>query len=497
MTLADESPLYDLVIIGGGSGNTIVGHEFSHLKTAMVEVGRLGGTCLNVGCIPSKMLVLPATRIREIEDASRINVNASTGTVDWPALQQRVFNRVDAIVKDGTTYRKTQEFVDYYAGHAQALGTETHNGSLYYRFSVALNELVDDKAVSQHGSILPNQIVEILAKQVVIAAGARPTIPTIPGIESVQVHTSDDLIRTDDLPESLIILGGGFIAAEFGHVFSAAGVDVTIVHRGPTLLSHNDATIATVFTEAFSQHVNVMLNSKVDEISSVNGKTEVRIGDTVVTADALMVATGRRPNSDQLGLESIGVEVDFDGYVTTNNRLETTAPGVWALGDIRNRHQLKHLANQEARVIRHNLMNPENPLEINQRVTPHAVFSYPQIGAVGATEQELQANGTTYVAGVRGYDGVAYGWALEDSAGFAKVLIDPETLEILGGHILGDQAATLMQLIVTAMEFNIPADRFAEQQIWAHPALTEVVENAVLDALSAARKWRRLQASSH
>lgn len=496
MTAAQDSSLYDLVIIGGGSGNMIVGHEFSHLKVAMIEAGRLGGTCLNVGCIPSKMLVIPATRIREEEQAHRVNVETTRGTIDWQALQQRVFNRIDAIVVDGTTYRKSQEFVDYFEGHAKAVGSETIRGDLYYRFSIALHAGLDDPVQLDLPESQPIQVTEILAKRVVLATGSRPVTPTVAGIESVPVVTSDDLIRTDSLPESLIILGGGFIAAEFGHFLSVAGVDVTIVHRGPRLLSHEDEAVGTTFTQAFSEQVRVHLNCKVESIRERDGKIELIAGDTVIAADQLMVATGRRPNSDQLGLDMIGVDVDFDGYITTNDRLETSAPGIWALGDVRNPKQLKHLANQEARIIRHNLIHPEDPQVINQRVIPHAVFSHPQIGSVGATEHDLMASGANYVAGVRSYDGVAYGWALNDPIGFAKVLIDPETLQILGGHIIGDQAATLMQLFVTAMEFEIPADRFVEQQIWAHPALTEVIENAVLDALSAARKWKRLQAGT-
>ena len=178
-----------------------------------------------------------------------------------------------------------------------------------------------------------------------------------------------------------------------------------------------------------------------------------------------------------------GVEVDSDGYIITDSTLLTDAPGVWALGDVRNSWQLKHLANQEARVVGHNLLNPNSPISIDQRVVPHAVFSHPQIGSVGLTEQELRASGQNFIVGSCEDSNVAFGWAMEDQTGIAKILIDPSNFRILGADVLGPQAATLMQQLSQAMQFNIPADRLAREQIWCHPALPEVLENALLSAL--------------
>jgi mycothione reductase len=202
-----------------------------------------------------------------------------------------------------------------------------------------------------------------------------------------------------------------------------------------------------------------------------------------VTGDVLLLTTGRDPNGSQLDVIATGVELDADGYVVTDDTLLTAAEGVWALGDIRNPQQLKHLANQEARVVSHNLLHPDDPIRIDQRVVPHAVFSHPQIGSVGATEMELRNAGRLFLVGRREYGDVAYGWAMEDTTGFVKVLIDPATLQILGGHAIGPQAATLVQQLTQAMTFEVPADRLARDQIWCHPALPEVLENALLDAL--------------
>ena len=199
--------------------------------------------------------------------------------------------------------------------------------------------------------------------------------------------------------------------------------------------------------------------------------------------DALLVTTGRDPNGDQLAVSETGVQLDHHGYVITDDTLATGVPGIWALGDIRNPLQLKHLANQEQRVVTHNLLHPHAPIRIDQRVVPHAVFSHPQVGSVGSTVLELRAEGRMFIEGHCDYAGVAYGWALEDTTGFAKVLIDSADATILGAHIIGPQAATLIQQIAQAMQFGITADRLAREQIWCHPALPELLENALLDAL--------------
>jgi mycothione reductase len=199
--------------------------------------------------------------------------------------------------------------------------------------------------------------------------------------------------------------------------------------------------------------------------------------------DVLLVTTGRDPNGDELGVTETGVRLDVDGYVLTDDQLRTGVPGIWALGDIRNPQQLKHLANQEQRVVTHNLLHPDDLVSIDQRVVPHAVFSHPQIGSVGRTEAELRAAGRDIVVGRRDYGGVAYGWALEDDTGFAKVLVDRADRTILGAHVIGPQAATLVQQFAQAMQFGIPADRLARELIWCHPALPELIENALLDAV--------------
>lgn len=453
----------DLLIIGTGSGNSILTPEFEDRRVGIVERDVFGGTCLNRGCIPSKMLVVPANRVVEAEEAARLGVDLRLHRVDWPAVRDRVFGRIDPIAAGGEAYREGQDHVTVFRGDARFSGPHTVR-------------IGDD---------------EVVADQIVLAAGARPYLPPVPGLADVPFHTSDTIMRIDRIPEHLVILGGGYIAAELGHVFSALGCRVSVVHRGDRLVRHEDVEISTRFTEQFGRRVYLHLNAEVRSVSHVDGEfvLEVdRLADRtptteVVTGDALLVTTGRIPNGGQLNVTATGVRLDPAGYVLTDDTLQTDAAGIWALGDIRNPLQLKHLANREAKVVSHNLLHPEDPWRVDERVVPHAIFSHPEIGSVGEREVDLDARRHPYRVGRCGYDGIAYGWALEDTAGFAKVLVCAETGLLLGGHVIGQQAATLAQQVAQAMQFGIPADRLAREQIWCHPAVPELLENALLDAL--------------
>ncbi len=454
----------DLLIVGSGSGNTIPGPDLDGWRIGIAEQGTFGGTCLNVGCIPSKMLVLPADRVVEAADASRLGVHLPSPTVDWPAIRDRVAGRIDPISAGGRAYRAGQDDVVLLEGHAEftASGTVT----------------VGD--------------TEVRAERVVLATGSRPYVPPLPGLADAGFHTSDTIMRVDRIPERLLVLGGGYIAAELGHVFAALGSEVVVVTRGERLLRAEDHEVSERFTSAFGRRAELHLSTRVDAVRSAGGEVALECTTTstsgnptptVVSGDALLVCTGRVPNSDRLGLEHTSVRTSPDGLVVTDRFLRTDQPGVWAIGDVRSAHQLKHVANHEATVVTHNLLHPDDLRAVDESAVPHAVFSDPQVGAVGLREEDLRASGTPYRVGRRDYAGVAFGWALEDDTGFAKVLVSPGDRQILGGHVLGPQAATLVQLLTAAMQFAVPADRFAREQLWCHPALSEVVENALLDAL--------------
>ena len=208
-------------------------------------------------------------------------------------------------------------------------------------------------------------------------------------------------------------------------------------------------------------------------------------GPRTIEGDVLLVAAGRMPNSDQLQVHAAGIDTDAGGAVKVDRYGRTSAEGVWALGDINGRHQLKHMANGEAKVVRHNLSHPDDLRTFDERPAPHAVFGSPQVGAVGLTEEQAKASGRPYVAITHDYAGAAYGWAMEDTSGFCKLIGDPTAGRLLGAHVIGYQASVLVQLLVQGMHLGNTVEEMANGQVWIHPALSEVVEQALLKLLDA------------
>jgi mycothione reductase len=452
---------FDLCVIGSGSGNTIVDERFAEQKVAIIDQGVgpgavFGGTCLNLGCIPTKMFVLPADYADSPEPAARLGVDLAFRGADWPAIRDRIFGRIDPIAAAGEEYRAHAPNVTLFRDHARFTGDRT--------LTVGEQQLSADK--------------------IVIAAGSRATVPVIDGIEDVTVHTSDTVMRIDALPKSVIIIGGGFIAAEFAHVFAAFGTEVTVVLRSAAMLRAEDADISARFTELIGERVRIL---KQTTISGVRRRGESEADVVVSTeeygdldADLLLVATGRRPNGDRLDVEATGVKLDDGGRVVVDDYQQTTAPGIFALGDVSSPYQLKHVANLEARVVQHNLLHPDSMITADHRFVPHAVFSDPQVASVGLTEAQAKAAGRDYTAVIQDYGTVAYGWAMEDTRHFAKVIADRRSRQLIGAHIIGPQASTLIQPLIQAMSFGVDAPQMARGQYWIHPALPELIENALL-----------------
>jgi mycothione reductase len=326
----------------------------------------------------------------------------------------------------------------------------------------------------------------VTADRIVLAAGGRPRVPGIPGLAEAGFHTSDTVMRLDRLPERMIIIGSGFVAAEMAHVFSAFGVRITMIARSHALLRHEDIAISERFTELAARRWDVrMLRTEVRAERTGSGTVVLHLdgpdGPESVEADELLVAVGRVPNADLLDVAATGVRLAPEGHVLVDRFQRTTAAGIWALGDISSPYGLKHVANHEARVVQHNLLHPDDPIEADHRFVPHAVFTAPQIAAVGLTEREARQREIRYVTAVQEYAEIAYGWAMEDSTGFAKLLADPDTGRLLGAHIIGPQASTLIQPLIQAMSFEQDARELARGQYWIHPALPELVENALLN----------------
>jgi mycothione reductase len=447
---------YDLVIVGAGSGNTLPADQFAGWKIAVVEADRFGGTCLNRGCIPSKMLVYTADVAQMVRHAGRFGIGAEWAGADWPAIRDRVFGRIDPL-------------------HGQAAGHRRANG-----VDVFLGE----------GRFLAPKILrvgqeELRADRFVLATGSRPWVPRVPGLAEIPYLTSDTIMRLDTLPQSMAVLGGGYIAAEMSHVFGSLGTAVTIVERGEHLLSRTDIDIRTRFTELYRERFDLRLSSEVDRVSAAGNAVRLDLatpsGTQRLEAEVVLVATGRRPNSDLLDVAAAGIEVDSHGHVRTDDTCQTSVAGIWALGDLANHFQLKHMANAEARVVWHNIAHPGQPRKAAFPVVPAAVFADPQVASVGATEQDLQTQRRRYITATRPFSDAAYGWALEDRTSFVKILADPDTRLLLGAHIIGPAASTLLQPLIQAMCLGNTVDDVACGVLYIHPALTEVVEQALLE----------------
>ena len=460
---------YDIAIIGSGSGNSILDERFSDTRVALLEKGTFGGTCLNVGCIPTKMFVYPADLARAAEHAHRLGVDLHLDKVHWAEIRDRIFRRIDPISVAGRSWRlQSNPHVTLYEGHARFTGLR--------RLDTGTGET-------------------ITADQVVVAAGSRAVVPPIPGLDQAaqdavrpdeerRVHTSDTIMRVDTPPRRLAILGGGFVAAEFAHVFGAFGSEVILVNRSGALLREEDRDVSARFTDLAQQRWDVRLDTVVSKVERYDGGLRVHLvhaGErSTLEVDMLLVATGRRSNSDGLDLDATGVEVDDQGRVLVDAHQRTNVEGIWALGDVSNPYQLKHVSNHEARVVQHNLLHPGDLWKADHSYVPSAVFTSPQVASVGLTEQESVARGIAYTASRRAYGDTAYGWAMEDTTSFAKVLADPGTGRLLGAHLLGPQASVLIQPLIQAMRFGQTAHDVARGQFWIHPALSEVVENVLL-----------------
>jgi mycothione reductase len=456
---------FDLVIIGTGSGNSVLDPRFAGWDVAVVEKGTFGGTCLNVGCIPTKMFVHTADVAATPSASSRLGVDETLNGVRWPDVRDRIFGRIDPIAAGGREYR---------IGHEDNKNVTVYEGTGRFTAPKTLEVTLPDGAQET-----------ITADKFVLAAGGRVVVPDVPGLADVGFHTSDTIMRLEELPRRMTILGSGFVAAEFAHVFSSFGVEVTVIARSGALLRSEDDDISHEFTELAGDKWDVRLERKTVRAERDGDVIRLHMegpkGAELVESDVLLVAVGRTPNTDLLDAATGGIATMPSGHAVVDAYQETSVKGVYALGDISSPYELKHVANHEARIVQHNLLHPEDRRQADHRFVPHAVFTSPQIASVGLTERELIAAGRRYVSAIQHYAGIAYGWAMEDTSGFVKLLADPTTGQLLGAHIMGPQAPTVIQPLIQAMSFGLDVKQMARGQYWIHPGMPEVVENALLN----------------
>jgi mycothione reductase len=448
---------FALAVIGAGSGNAVIPSDPADGPVALIESGAFGGTCINRGCIPSKILAHTADVARTVREAATFGIGAELTGIDWPAIRDRTFAKVDKVASEGRRGREESGRVRLISGRA--------------RFTGPHELIIDDRTA-------------ISADRIVLATGATPVIPPVIADSGVPFETSDTVMRIDKLPETMVIVGGSYIGVEFAHIFSSFGVTVRLVNQGERLLEAFDTDIADRFTALGRNRWDVHLSAEITGVSTGGGGTGTGVAltlrdGTTVTGDLLLVAAGREPDTGDLDLDQAGVRLREDGRIEVDEFGRTTAGHIWSLGDASSPYELKHVANAEARAVRHNLAHPDDLRPFPHDWVPAAVFSEPQVATVGARQQDL-AGQRRYVQATREYRDVAYGWALQDTSGFCRIYADPASGELLGAHIIGDQASLLIQPLVQAAATGLRVPEMASGQYWIHPALSEVVENALL-----------------
>jgi mycothione reductase len=453
---------YDLIVVGSGAGMIIASRGIrAGMKVALVDHGPMGGTCLNNGCIPSKVLIYPADVVRVLEAAKAVGVEARVEKIDFDLIMKRMHSIVDEGRRGMERSAEGTENLDWYRGWGEFVGD----------LEMKINEET------------------ITAPKIFIASGSRALVPPIPGLEEAGYLDNVSVLELERPPKSLTILGGGYIACEFGHFFSALGTEVTILGRNHHLLKNEEPEISDIVKTRFSRHVNVKTGHEVVKVEWEDGKKVVSARDVdsgeirEFAADEVMVALGRRSNSDILKPEKTGVKVDRHGWIVVDDYLETTRPGIWAVGDAIGKYMFRHTANREARLAWKNAFGDEKETarekeKVDYHAVPHAVFTYPQVGAVGMTEEMALAAGYKILVGRAEYGDVAKGYAMAEEENLVKVIVNRKDGRILGCAIAGSDAADLVQQVVYLMNAGDQDYGSMARSLVIHPATSEVVARA-------------------
>lgn len=443
-------PTYDAIIIGSGqAGNPLSQKLADHGWTvALIEKEQLGGTCINTGCTPTKTMIASAQVAHYARNAAKWGVRAREVSVDLP----KVVARKDQVVHQSRSgqEKKVQQRknLQLYRGHARFVGP--------HRLRVGDHDLESER--------------------IFINTGTRADMPRLEGLDGVEYLTNASIMQLHELPEHLVVLGGGYIGLEFGQMFRRFGSQVTVVHRSEHILPREDADVTEELQKALeAEGVRFLLNAETSRVAKQNGQIALTVktgnGSETVSGTHLLVATGRRPNTDELGLEKAGVQVDRQGFIKVNSRLETNVPGVWALGDVKGGPAFTHISYNDYQIAYGNLIEGKN-LTTDNRLVPYSVFTDPQLGRVGMTEKEARATGRKLKIGKIPMGWVARAIERDETAGLMKIVVDADTDRVLGAAILGTEGGELVQILGTLMLAGAPYT-LLKGAIYIHPTLAE------------------------
>jgi len=441
---------YDAIIIGAGQGGTPLARRLADLgqTVALIERKELGGTCINTGCTPTKTMIASAQVAHYAHNATRWGVRTTGVTVDLPAIVAR---------KDRIVQR-------FRAGHQRRVDARA-NLHLYRG---------EARFLTPHAIQVGEQVLE--GEHIFIDTGTRPSISHVPGLDTVPYLTNATIMELSELPDHLLVLGGGYIGLEFGQMFHRFGSVVTVIHQHEQILPREDAdVVAELQTALEAEGLHFLLNVRTTTVEQNNGQITLTLagGDVsqTVSGSHLLVATGRTPNTEELDLDKAGVETDKGGFITVNNRLETNVPGIWALGDVKGGPAFTHISYNDFQIIYGNLVEGKN-LSTAHRIVPYAVFTDPQLGGVGITEKEARARGYRLKIGKSPMTAVARAIERDETAGLMKLVVDAATDRILGASILGPEGGELVQILSMLMLTDLPYT-VLKGAIYIHPTLAE------------------------
>jgi len=447
---------YDVIVIGSGCGALISDEAASQgLKVALIDKGPLiGGTCLNWGCIPSKMLIYTADRIVEIEEAKKLGIEAEIKNIDFHSVMERMRkSRQESQIHIREGVRESKN-LDFYEGEGHFVG---------------------DYTLNVNGEKLKGE-------KIFIASGSRPFIPPIKGLENIDYLTNESVLELVERPDSLIIIGGGYIAVEFGHFFAAIGTKVTILEMADRLVLSEEPEISELLKKELRKRMEVHTDAQAEEVKRDNSSASVVVTNRTTgkrkefNGQRIMIAVGRRSNADLLKVENTGVELDSRGFIKVNEYMETSKKNIYAVGDANGQQMFTHMANREAAIVAQNVFY-DTKSKVDYTAVPHAVYSHPQIASVGMTEENARRNHEIIVGRTKYFD-VAKGEAMMEKVGFAKAIVEKGSDRILGFHIIGPYAPVLIQEVVNAMTSSGHIEEI-NQGIHIHPALSELIPTTI------------------
>jgi len=469
-----ESKHFNLIVVGSGPGGYVAAIRAAQLglKTAVVEKDELGGTCLNWGCIPTKAWIVSAHLYEQIKHARDFGIEVGEPRVNWAWLVERK----NKVVKQLTGGVKT-----LLGGHGVEIVRGTAKLAGEGRVQVALEE---------GGS------AALTAEHVLLATGASASLPPGWKLDGERVITSQEALDLPRQPKRLAVLGGGVVGSEFACFFAAIGTEVTLIEMLPRLVPAEDDEIAQVLErEMKKQKITVHLGTKVEDMKpGGDGSTVLTLtGGRTLTVDTVLVATGRRPYADGLGLETLGVQRGDRGKIAVNDRLQTSVKGIYAIGDVTDIRQLAHFASAQGKAAVELIAG--HPAQTNWRAVPAATFTSPEIASVGLTEREARAEGRALEIGRFPFRAHGRNIADLETAGFVKLIGDAGSGQVLGAHIIGAKASEIIHECSLAIAADLNLHDLA-QAIHAHPTVSEAIGEAAEDATGLAIHLLRQEAKA-